>query len=46
MTAFTFMQNAFYVLVGVVCVSAAAVIVCAVIIGFIRVAKGDRKRGK
>ena len=47
MSAFHFMQNAFFILVGVACVALAAVIVSAVIIGIYRyIKKGAGAGGK
>lgn len=46
MTAFEFMVAAFYALVGVVCLSAAVVIVYAVALGIYRGTKGGGHRGR
>lgn len=46
MTAFQFMANSFYILVGIACAGAAAVIVYAVAAGIYRGVKGARKNGK
>jgi hypothetical protein len=47
MTAFYFMQAAFFIAVGIVCLSVAALIGCAVvmsIIGMVRKYKGEVKK--
>lgn len=46
MTAFQFMANAFYLLVGVVCLSLAAVIVYSVAVGVYRGLKGGTRNGR
>lgn len=46
MTAFEFMAAAFYALVGVVCLSAAVVIVYAVAAGIYRSMKGGGHNGR
>lgn len=46
MTAFQFMAAAFYALVGVVCLSLAAVIVYAVAVGIYRGLKGGGRNGR
>ncbi len=46
MTAFEFMAAAFFALVGVVCLSAAVVIVYGVAVGIYRAVKGGARNGR
>lgn len=43
MTGFEFMANAFFVCVGVTCLSVAALIVCSVAIGIFKTAKRKKQ---
>lgn len=46
MTAFQFMQTAFFALVGVICLSVAVVILYAVAVGVYRGIKGGVRNGR
>lgn len=43
MTAFEFMANAFYICVGAICLSVAALIVCGAAIGIYKAIKGKKQ---